>query len=213
MPFALEPNQTLLFTGDSITDCGRRAAEAPLGSGYVRQVADLIVARYPEHQLRIINTGISGNTLREITNRLTDDVIRHDPHWLSLMIGINDIHRWLRKSPDPVSPEEYAQMYDAVLHRITKETRARLVLIDPFYISLETSRDSFRAVVLEHLPSYLQTVQAMARKYKARHVRMHEVFQQLLKCYPPDRFCPEPVHPNPSGHLVMAHAWLKTMGY
>ena len=29
----IEDGQTLLFIGDSITDCGRRGAEAPQGNG------------------------------------------------------------------------------------------------------------------------------------------------------------------------------------
>ena len=31
----------MLFIGDSITDCGRRAEHAPLGSGYVRMFGEL----------------------------------------------------------------------------------------------------------------------------------------------------------------------------
>lgn len=53
----------------------------------------------------------------------------------------------------------------------------------------------------------------MAKKYHTRLVRTHERFQALLKLYPPDRFCPEPVHPYIAGHMVIAHAWLKTMGW
>ena len=34
--FWVQDGETMLFIGDSITDCGRRAAEAPLGNGYVR---------------------------------------------------------------------------------------------------------------------------------------------------------------------------------
>ncbi len=36
--FVVKDGQTILFIGDSITDCGRRGAEAPLGNGYVRIV-------------------------------------------------------------------------------------------------------------------------------------------------------------------------------
>lgn len=35
MAFAIEPKQTVLFIGDSITDCERTAASPPLGAGYV----------------------------------------------------------------------------------------------------------------------------------------------------------------------------------
>lgn len=214
MPFAIKPGQTLLFTGDSITDCGRRGANAPMGSGYASMVSDLITAKYPAHRLNVINTGIGGNTVRDLSNRWTDDVIRHQPDWLSIKIGINDLHRWLRNVPDTVvTPDEFADLYDKILARVKKETKANVILVDPFYISTDKSVDSFRSLVLKNLPLYIKTVEKMARKYKTRRVKTHEVYQQQLKYHLPDKFCPEPVHPNPTGHLVIAQAWLKEMGW
>ncbi len=83
MPFAIQPGQTVLFTGDSITDCGRRGDDRPLGAGYVRMAVDLINARYPDNGCRFINTGIGGNIVRDLFDRWTDDCIRHQPDWLS----------------------------------------------------------------------------------------------------------------------------------
>ncbi len=214
MPFAIEPGQRVVFTGDSITDTGRRNQHAPLGWGYVRMAVDLIDAKYPAHRLEVINTGISGNTVRNLFTRWTDDVIRYQPHWLSVMIGINDIHRWLHNAADEsVSPEEYAELYDAILQRAKEETQAKLIICEPFYMSTDATSDSFRATVIDHLPQYMKTVHAMADKYDARLVRFHAMYQQLLQHHAPDRVCPEPVHPNNSGHLMMAHEWLKTMGW
>jgi len=45
--FLLQDGQTVVFIGDSITDCGRRDVAAPLGNGYVRFIAELITIRYP----------------------------------------------------------------------------------------------------------------------------------------------------------------------
>lgn len=214
MPFAIKPGQTLLFTGDSITDCGRRAANAPMGNGYASMINDLIVARYPAHRLNVINTGISGNTVRDLFNRWTDDVIRYQPDWLSIKIGINDIHRVLRNVPDAaVTPEQFEDLYDKILARVKKETKANIILVDPFYISNDNATDSFRWLVLKGLPDYIKTVEKMAKKYKTRRVKTHEIFKQQLKYYPADKFCPEPVHPNPTGHMVIAQAWLKEMGW
>jgi lysophospholipase L1-like esterase len=213
MPFAIEPGQTIVFVGDSITDCGRRAQAAPLGEGYVRMINDLITARYAELNPRIINAGTGGHTVLDLFNRWSDDVIRHQPDWVSVKVGINDVHRCLRNGPDPVPPQQFAELYDRILDRLRQETSAKLVLVDPFYISTDRSPDSFRALVLEHLPAYLQVVEDMAKRYDARHVRTHQVFQRLLERYPADRFCPEPVHPYPSGHLVIAHEWLRVMGW
>ena len=214
MTFAIRPHKTVLFTGDSITDCGRRGPSAPLGDGYVSLIDELINARYPAHRLNMINTGIGGNTVRDLAERWTDDVVRHQPDWLSIKIGINDIHCWLGEVPDrAVDPEAYAELYELILARTRRETSARLVLVDPFYISTDRTGDRFRASVLEHLPCYLRTIKALAARYKARHVRTHEAFARLLRHDGPDRFCPEPVHPFRSGHIVIAHAWLQALGW
>ncbi len=39
----VQDGQTLLFIGDSITDCGRRGLEAPLGDGYVNLFSDMLL--------------------------------------------------------------------------------------------------------------------------------------------------------------------------
>jgi len=214
MAFAIRPGQKVLFIGDSITDCRRRSEFIPLGNGYVRQVRDLIVARYPKHDVTVVNTGIGGNTVRDLRDRWTDDCIRHRPDWLSVKVGINDLHRWLRQGDAPVTPAEFAELYDEILARARRETSAKLILIDPFYCSTDRDSGSFRSRVLQHLPKYLRTVQRMAAKYRARHVRTHRLFQELLKRHRADHFCPdEPVHPNASGHLVIAHAWLTALGF
>jgi lysophospholipase L1-like esterase len=214
MSLVIPAGSTVLFTGDSITDSDRRGASAPLGNGYVSMVADLVLAKYPEHDLRLINTGISGNNIRDLFDRWTDDVIRLQPDWLSIMIGINDINAWLSKTPGrSVSPEEYAELYLKNLERVKSETSAKIILIDSFYISTDHGSESYRSRILRHLPTYLETVSKMVEKFGTFHVRYHDMFQHLLKKNAPDRFCPEPVHPNRSGHLLMAYEWLRVLKY
>ena len=53
--FLFKNGEMVLFIGDSITDCGRRAQAAPLGEGYVKLSIDLITARYPERKIHFIN--------------------------------------------------------------------------------------------------------------------------------------------------------------
>jgi len=214
MAFAIKPGSTVLFTGDSITDAGRRDNHFPLGQGYVRMITDLINARYTQHKLTYINTGISGNTVRDLHGRWTDDVIRHQPDWLSIMIGINDVHRWVHNvAGQSVSPEEYADLYPKILDRVKKETKAQLVILEPFYMTIDHESGSYRSNMLEKLKLYQTTAEKLAKQHKARYVKFHAMFQKLLAIYPADRFCPEPVHPNLSGHLTMAQEWLKAVGW
>jgi lysophospholipase L1-like esterase len=203
----IQDGETILFIGDSITDCGRRGPEAPLGNGYVKLFADLLTIREPAKRVTIINKGIGGQRVTDLQARWTDDVLRHRPDWLSVKIGINDLHNALADPQNGVTPRRFRNAYDDILARtVSKLPRCRILLIDPFYISLERSPNTWRRTVLDALPAYLRVVHSMSRRYKTRLVRTHAMFQKLLEHYEADTFCAEPVHPNLTGHLAIAEA-------
>lgn len=210
--FLLSSGQTVVFAGDSITDCGRRDAQAPYGDGYVHQCIDLITARYPQRQFNYTNTGISGNTVQDLRGRWQEDVLLHQPDWITIKIGINDLHRNLSQTPDAVPPELYEECYRDILTR-SREAGARLVLIDPFYLAAGAEPGSHEATVLALLPEYIEIVHRFVEEFETLHVRTHELYQEQLKYRPAATFCPEPVHPNASGHLVIAHGLLETWGW
>jgi len=168
----------LLFIGNSITNCGRRGTDAPLGNGYVKLFADMLVIRHPEKAIAVINKGIGGDTITGLRDRWSDDVIRIKPNWLSIKIGINDLHRTLRQSPDAVSPQLYQEAYEDIIKRtLDALPECKLLLVDPFYISNNNAQTSFRDGVLTLLPEYLRIVDDLSRKYGTLHVKTHDVFQ------------------------------------
>ena len=209
--FWIEGGQTMLFIGDSITDCGRRGEEMPLGNGYVRLFTELATARFPDRNITYINKGIGGNRITDLKERWRDDVLFHKPDRLSIKIGINDLHSHLRNPQDGVSPEHFASVYDEVLGCTRDELNCPLLLITPFYISTECSGSTFRSQVLSLLPRYIETVEAMAAKYDARLVNLHDIYQEHLQYRDADTFCPEPVHPNHTGHIVIAEALMHAL--
>jgi lysophospholipase L1-like esterase len=209
--FLIKDGETMVLIGDSITDCGRRGAEAPLGNGYVRMFTEMVTARFPERKINFINKGIGGHRITDLKNRWTDDVLYYKPDRLSIKIGINDIHSYLRGAPDAVSPELFAEIYDELLDLTKKELDCPVVLISPFYISNDRRDGSFRSVVLETMPRYVNTVEEMAKKYDARLVPLHDIFHNHLKYRDADSFCPEPVHPHHTGHMIIADALYGTL--
>ena len=207
----LQDGTTVLFIGDSITDCGRRDAETPLGNGYVRTFTELVTARWPERRIEWINKGIGGNKVSDLHGRWRDDVLSHRPDRLSVKIGINDLHSALGGAPDAVPPERFEALYDEVLDLTRRELDCPVVLISPFYISLNADGDAFQAQVLDLLPRYIEVVERMSEKYGTLLVRLHDVFQEQLRYRDAESFCPEPVHPNHAGHTVIAQALLETL--
>ena len=207
MPLNIREGETVLFIGDSITDCGRRGAAAPLGEGYVKMFCEMMTLREPRKaaRVRVINKGIGGDNVLGLQGRWTDDVLRHKPDWLSVKIGINDLHGALRDPANGISPQVYEAAYDDILTRTkAKLPKCRMLLIDPFYLSVEKSRNSFRRTVLDTMPAYISVVHKMSRRYRTRLVKTHELFGGLLKDHEADEFCGEPVHPYRSGHLAIA---------
>lgn len=211
--FLVQDGQTYLFQGDSITDCGRRNAETPMGGGYALLVTEIVTALYPERKTNFINRGISGDTTKDLIRRWDEDMIDLQPDWVSILIGINDSHRWLF-NPDPevkVSASEFRENYDFLLQRVTSETKAKIVILEPFYISLACD-DADKTQVLDLLPEYIQVARDMSAKYNTLLVPMQEIYQRHLALRDASCFCPEPVHPNHGGHMVMALELLRTLG-
>jgi lysophospholipase L1-like esterase len=106
----------------------------------------------------------------------------------------------------------YEEKYREILTR-TRESGANLVLIDPFYISTETQPGTQRRTVLDMLPPYLDVVERLAAEFNALHVRTHQLYAEQLKYRASDIMCPEPVHPNATGHLVIAHDLLQKLNW
>jgi lysophospholipase L1-like esterase len=207
--FKVEGGQTFLFIGDSITDCGRRDEHQPYGDGYVSQAVGLVTARYPDRDIRFINEGIGGNTVLDLQGRWAADALRHKPDWLSVKIGINDLHCALGGDARLTVPE-YEKAYRDILTRVKQHCDPKLLLIDPFYISTDAPATS---AVMKLLPDYIKVVHALAEEFGALQVTTHDLFQEQLKYRPTTAFCPEPVHPNETGHMVIAHAVLKALGW
>lgn len=201
--------------GDSITDCDRARpiAEAPyeaLGKGYVGLVDGLINATCPELRLRIINMGISGNTVRDLKARWQSDVLDLKPDWLSIMIGINDVWRHFDarlQTEWQVALDEYTRTLDELI-RTTLPLLKGLVLMTPYFI--ETNRGDEMRVMMDR---YGDVVRALAEKYGGILVDTQVAFDEVLNELHPMALAADRVHLNLTGHLVLARAFLKAVGY
>ncbi|MFH0965522.1 MAG: SGNH/GDSL hydrolase family protein [Planctomycetota bacterium] len=204
-PFPVRSDQTFLFIGDSITDCGRTGDAGPYGNGYVRFFMDIVAKNHPELDVRWVNKGAGGHTVQDLRARWKADVLDLKPHWLSVMIGINDCHRHISSHEDRAI-DAYLSDYRDILEQV-RPFAPRLVLLDPFYIATSDTLpagDPVPAAILNRLPAYLEVVEDLARDFKAVHVRTQRMFEDQLCYRSPDYFCPEPVHPYASGHLMVA---------
>ncbi len=204
-----EQHQKILFIGDSITDCGRRDANAPYGNGYVNLVRALVTARYPYLGLKWENRGIGGNTVRHLAERWQEDVIAEQPHWLSVKIGINDVWRFFdRGGEGAVAIDEYEDTYRMLLKQAVEFTGCKLIIAEPYIIDADHSNP-----MRVQMDQYGAVARKLAVEFGAVQVHTQEAFDQALKTTAPSDWADDKIHPNLEGHGVIALAYLKAIGW
>ncbi|MGN7165769.1 SGNH/GDSL hydrolase family protein [Paenibacillus cellulositrophicus] len=213
----LSQNDTLLFIGDSITDCGRvrpvgEGGFGQLGSGYVAQVDALLSAVYPQLNIRVLNTGIGGNTVRHLKERWESDVLDLKPDWLSIMIGTNDV--W-RQFDHPLNPDQhvYLDEYETTLRELVQTTRPKLkglVLMTPYYLDPNVN-DPMRAT----MDVYGAVVKKVAEEFDAIFVDTQAAFDALSEHVYLSSLATnwDRVHPGSRGHMTLAREFLKAVGF
>jgi lysophospholipase L1-like esterase len=203
-----QPEQKLLFIGDSITDCGRQYEHAPLGNGYVYQVHLWLSAAQPQLRLEMVNRGVSGDTIRDLARRWTVDALRPQPDWLFVMIGVNDVWRQVAGLlREAVSLTEYEATYRRLIEQLPRPGQGGLVLLEPFLVEPDATHPFRRQ--LDH---YRTAVRRLASEYGALLVQTQAAFDRALNHRPSSHWAEDGVHPTPIGHTVIAHALLQTCG-
>jgi lysophospholipase L1-like esterase len=202
----LKPSVSVVFIGDSITDAGRlEAAYKPFGYGYVHFVAYRLLVKYPEYNLNIINTGISGNTIRDLDYRWEKDCLNHKPDILSILIGINDVFRqYTDRHDEAVLLDEYQLTYKRLLSLVKEENNCRLILIEPFMFCDDKANPAYRA-----LQQYIHAVRALAEEFDAVLVPLQELINKKVRKVPPEEFSDDMVHPYVWAHAWIAEQWLE----
>lgn len=216
MTITLRPRSTVMFTGDSITDCQRLESEDRLGFGYPLRVAGEWGLRHPDRPVTWLNTGIAGNKVMDLEARWQADVLDARPDVVSVLVGMNDVG-WHSYDPDGyvISADEYAAGYDRLLAPLA-EAGAELILIEPFLLPIrgsvevgpmrlgEEDRKKWRA----DLDPKIQAVRELALKYGAHLLAADGMFAELAATTVPEYWAEDGVHPTPAGHAALAKAWL-----
>jgi acyl-CoA thioesterase I len=195
---SLDPRRTVVFAGDSVTDCGRRTDPDGLGNGYVRNLYDDLAARRP----RIVNAGISGNRAVDLVRRWSTDVLAHDPSLVSILIGINDTWRRYDKD-DPTTAESFEASYRALLDPLT----CPVVLIEPFLLAVKDGQDAWR----EDLDPKLDVVRKLAVEYGAILVPADVELNRQASSAGAATLAGDGVHPTAAGHQAIADLWRRVV--
>lgn len=205
----------IVFAGDSVTDMG---SAQPVGEGlfdnlghsYVRIVENMLVSWYPELNIRVTNSGISGNTSRDLLARFERDVISLNPDWVSICIGINDVWRQFDSPAIPahaVFPDEYSENVEKMILSVKNSVKG-VFLLSPYY--MEPNRDD---PMRKRMDEYAAICRILAEKHGCTFVDFQSLYERFLKIRHSSCIAWDRVHPNQMGATLMAREFLKHCGF
>jgi lysophospholipase L1-like esterase len=203
----LEGVRTVVFAGDSVTDCGH-TGDPPrhLGHGYVRLVDDALATMLGPSAPRVVNCGTGGNRLVDLERRWQTDVIARQPDVVSVLIGVNDT--WRRYDRGMLSlTTEFEARYDRMLGALVDATHARLVLVEPFLVPVDDDQPAWRA----DLDPKIDAVHRLAEKWSATLVPADREMHERARVVGAAALADDGVHPTDLGHKVLADLWLDTV--
>jgi len=189
-----------VFCGDSIT---HGATHTDGRRDYVELIEERVRGELGKTLHLFVNSGISGNTTRDILAQLDHRVLRFRPDIFSLMIGMNDC-----AGNREMSVEEFRANLGAIVEKVRESAHSEVLLqttcaIDPaetpdrvyFLECMEAIREAateLDTALIDHQAEWEKT----RREEPARHAS----------------WMANPCHPNALGHWVFAEKILRDLG-
>lgn len=200
--------KTILFQGDSITDCGRDKSDpASLGEGYAMLVARALEERYPG-QFRFVNRGVSGDKVTQLSDRRQADIFDVKPDFMSILIGVNDVWHELTGARG-VDVETYMEVYDRLLGEIrTRLPGVKLMLMEPF-INEGTVTGKDIETFEGEMAMRSEVVQLLCAKHDVFFLPLQFDLYELEEQHPAGFWTLDGVHPTLNFHQYMADKWVR----
>lgn len=206
---AFQDGDTLVFLGDSITSqC--------LSTQYIE---DFFYTRFPKTRLHFHNAGTVGDRAADVIDRFDADVAAFKPKYVSVLFGMNDggFTDW----QEPVF-EEFQKNMTALLDRIGEAGATPIPMTPTMFDALpnklsnrtQEPRDGAYNTVLKTYSAWVK------EESKRRGIAVADLYAPMVAATEEKRrseadwtMIPDTMHPTPTGHVVMAAAFLNDVAF
>lgn len=203
--------KTIVFQGDSITDASRdrQYVTGGIGVGYVNKTVGKIRVDYPG-EYQCFNRGISGNCTIDMYARIKADVLNLKPDILTVLIGVNDVWRELKRQ-DGMS----AAKYEMILELFIKEIREKLpdikmFFMEPFLLhgtATDLYFEEFQAGVKEHA----EVCKRVAERHGITYIPLQDMLSAFAEKTSNEEVLIDGVHPTCCGHELISRELYKAL--
>ncbi|MFA5880523.1 MAG: SGNH/GDSL hydrolase family protein [Candidatus Margulisiibacteriota bacterium] len=144
------------------------------------------------------NFSVSGYKTQDLIDELLDPAINAKPDVVTLLIGVNDIHNHIGRT-------QFKKNYQYILEKLTKETQAKIYLINIPYIGSNTA-------IVPPLDYYFETetnqyneiIKELATQYNLKYIDLNSSTKGLFKTDGP-HYAVDSFHPSALGYKLWAN--------
>lgn len=190
----VQNGQKVAFMGDSITQFGW---DRP--GGYVHIVADALESAGVK--ISVVPAGISGNTSRNMLDRVERSVISQKPDWMTLSCGVNDV--W-HKDASHVDLEPYKTNITAIVDK-AQAAGIKVMILTATVIQEKDNPDN------QNLAAYNDFLRQLAKERNLPLADLNAMCWKALKDTD-THLTVDGVHMNPEGNMLMARGILEAFG-
>lgn len=198
--------KTLLFLGDSITDCYHNYDMDGLGEGYVRMIAEQL--KYGSGEVKIINKGFDGFTISALSRMWERDANSLDCDAVTILIGINDLSVMKQTRSDTAfAIKEFKLKYGHLIRSIRQRFQGPIFLMEPFIFPYPEEyklwEDDLKLMSCE--------IQSLAQQNQLSYILLWDRLLHAAKETSYSEITTDGVHLTDLGHAVIAQAWFEKL--
>jgi len=201
----------IVALGDSITNAvGISGVEKRDTYRYLLQVE---LSKALAQKVTVINAGVNGDITTLALDRVEYDVLRHKPHYVTIMFGVNDAGYFRPDGPVGETPRASAHEFEGNLRFIVSKVKsidAKPILVTPVPMSPSYHLANLPAYV-EHglnylVDEYADITRRLARELRIPLIDVHRVFSDDEKT---QEYVPDGIHPDKRGQRLIADVFVK----
>lgn len=199
----INKNSRILFTGDSITDCGRDREDFNSLSAYSKMINDYITIFNPELNCTVMNRGISGFTTTDLKGAISKDLEDTKPDIVSILIGINDV--WRKYDSNKITTLQQFENNLTYIINLTKKYTKKIIILEPFIIPSDINKEIFR----EDLDPKINLLRKLAKQENLEYIALDGIFAELSIFNYPKLYSADGIHPLTEGYKIIAKEWIR----
>lgn len=197
----IKKNSTILFQGDSVTDCGRsRDDDSYLGTSYVKDINEAL----KKYNIKVINRSVGGAKVNDLLARFDKDFKECHPDYIFILIGVNDT--W-HDFPNQKKTSVFKEQYKELLQRIKEEINVPVIIMEPFILGYKEKyiimRDDLHEKVIE--------IKNLAKKYNCDYIAFEDSFMKIITKENEEEYSNEGIHPKEKGYEFMTKVILNNI--